>query len=141
MRMLILRSLYMSSVSRRYLKCLPLALLLVITVTGFVNAADNPVAEERLISVMNPTGYAPAIERKSMAARPVSLNGKTVYLVDITFNNGDVFLLEMQKWFANNMPMVKTVFRVKKGAYFADDPELWQEIKANQGLMIMAIGH
>ena len=40
-----------------------------------------------------------------------------------------------------NMPKVKTVFRVKKGAYAADDPDLWKEIKSVDGLMIIAIGH
>jgi hypothetical protein len=91
--------------------------------------------------VLNPTGIAPAIERKSMAPRPASLDGKTVYLVDVTFNGGDLFLQEMQKWMAVNMPTVKTEFRIKKGAYSADDPELWREIQAVDGLMIMAIGH
>ena len=96
---------------------------------------------KELVSVMNPTGYPPPIERKSMAVRPDSLNGKTIYLVDNTFNNGDVYLLEMQKWFKSNLPAVNTIFRAKKGAYFTDDPDLWNEIKSVNGLMIMAIGH
>jgi hypothetical protein len=76
-----------------------------------------------------------------MAPRPASLKGKTVYLVDETFDGGDKFLLEMQKWMSANMPDVKTIFREKKGAYAADDPALWKEIKSVDGLMIMAIGH
>jgi hypothetical protein len=96
---------------------------------------------EPLYTVLNPIGIAPAIERKPMAPRPESLDGKTVYLVDVTFNGGDLFLQEMQKWMAANMPEVKTIFRVKKGVYAADDPELWSEIQAVNGLMIMAIGH
>jgi hypothetical protein len=96
---------------------------------------------EPLYTVLNPIGIAPAIERKPMAPRPESLEGKTVYLVDVTFNGGDLFLQEMQKWMAANMPDTKTVFRVKKGVYAADDPELWREIQAVNGLMIMAIGH
>lgn len=76
-----------------------------------------------------------------MASRPANLSGKTVYLVDETFDGGDKFLLEMQKWMGANMPDVKTVFRPKKGAYAADDPDLWKEIKSVNGLMIMAIGH
>lgn len=111
-------------------------LLICINTTFPARAADQSV-----ISVLNPTGYAPAIERKPMAGRPASLDGKTIYLVDITFNNGDVFLKEMQKWFKANMPAVKTVYRAKKGAYFSDDPDLWNEIQSAGGLMIMAIGH
>lgn len=98
-------------------------------------------ADRQLFTVLNPIGIAPAIERRSMATRPGSLGGKTVYLVDVTFNGGDLFLLEMQKWMAANMPEVDTVFRVKRGYYAADDPELWREIQAVDGLMIMAIGH
>ena len=103
---------------------------------GTVAAADEP-----LYTVLNPTGNPPPIERRAMAPRPASLAGKTVYLVDETFDGGDKFLLEMQKWMSVNMPDVKTVFRAKKGAYSADDPDLWKEIKSVNGLMIMAIGH
>jgi hypothetical protein len=119
-------------------RLLSLAMLMV---TGTVISVSVAAAERELIAVLNPTGYPPAIERKPMAARPAKLEGKTIYLVDVTFNNGDVYLQEMQKWFAANMPAVKTEFRVKKGAYFTDDPELWNEIKSVNGLMIMAIGH
>ncbi|HVP76542.1 MAG TPA: hypothetical protein VMV04_01475 [Thermodesulfobacteriota bacterium] len=97
--------------------------------------------EEAKITVVNPTGFPPPIERKPLAPRSASLDGKTIYLVDVLFNNGDVFLQQMQNWFTQNMPTVKTIYRQKKGIYAADDPELWKEIKANNGVMIMAIGH
>lgn len=108
--------------------------------SGTSSAQDRGTSPE-LYTVLNPTGYPPPIERRSMAERPSSLDGKTIYLVDVTFNNGDVFLQQMQKWFSANMPSVKTEFRIKKGAYYANDPELWEEIKSVNGLMIMAIGH
>ena len=104
-------------------------------------ASTALAAQEPLITVMNPTGNAPPIERRAMAPRPPSLDGKTIYLVDVTFNGGDKFLQQMQQWMAVNMPKVKTMFRVKKGAYAADDPDLWKEIQSVDGLMIMAIGH
>jgi len=104
-------------------------------------ASTALAAQEPLITVMNPTGNAPPIERRAMATRPQSLDGKTIYLVDVTFNGGDKFLQQMQEWMNVNLPKVKTVFRVKKGAYAADDPDLWKEIKSVDGLMIMAIGH
>ena len=98
-------------------------------------------AQEPLITVMNPTGNAPAIELKPMAPRPQSLDGKPIYLVDVTFDGRDKFLQKMQEWMAVNTPKIKTIFRVKQGAYAADDPDLWKEIKSVDGLMIMAIGH
>ena len=104
-------------------------------------AGSAAAAEQPLFTVLNPTGNPPPIERRAMAQRPASLSGKTVYLVDETFDNGDKFLLEMQKYMAAHMPDVKTVFREKKGSYFTDDPDLWKEIKSVDGLMVMAIGH
>ena len=107
-----------------------------IACVGTVASADQP-----LYTVLNPTGNHPPIQRRAMAPRPASLSGKTVYLVDETFDGGDKFLQQMQAWMAVNMPDVKTEFRVKKGSYAADDPDLWKEIKSVNGLMIMAIGH
>ncbi len=97
--------------------------------------------DARLFTVMNPTGIAPPIERRAMAPRPESLDGKTIYLVDVTFNGGDLFLMEMEKWMKANMPEVNAIYRVKRGAYSQDDPELWREIQSVDGLMVMAIGH
>lgn len=108
---------------------------------AMASAATAAAAEEAKYRVLNPTGNPPPIERKAMAPRPASLSGKTVYLVDETFDGGDKFLQQMQAWMAVHMPDVKTVFRAKKGAYAADDPDLWKEIKSVDGLMIMAIGH
>ena len=106
-------------------------------------AAGNAQAQsgEQLYTVLNPTGNPPPIERRAMAPRPASLDGKTIYLVDVTFNGGDLFLQEMEKWMKVNMPEVTPIYRVKKGAYSTDDPELWREIQAVDGLMVMAIGH
>lgn len=97
--------------------------------------------QQPLYTVLNPTGNPPPIQLRAMAARPASLSGKTVYLVDETFDGGDIFLEEMQKYMTAHMPDVKTVFRRKKGSYFTDDPDLWKEIKSVDGLMVMAIGH
>jgi hypothetical protein len=119
---------------------LSLGLLLASTLVAAQQSGSAALAEP-LYTVLNPIGIAPAIERKAMAPRPATLDGKTVYLVDVTFNGGDLFLQEMQKWMAVHMPEVNTEFRVKKGVYAADDADLWKEIQAVDGLMIMAIGH
>jgi hypothetical protein len=116
-------------------------LALLVTLSGSLIAAEQAGSGEALITVLNPTGIAPEIERRSMAARPDRLDGKTIYLVDVTFNGGDLFLDQMQEWMAMNMPEVNTEFRIKQGAYSADDPALWEEIRSVGGTMIMAIGH
>ena len=55
-------------------------------------AGTAAAAEQPLYTVLNPTGNPPPIELRAMAPRPASLSGKTVYLVDETFDGGDKFL-------------------------------------------------
>src|ERR1700675_2635319 len=98
-------------------------------------------AQEAKITVLNPTGNPPAIQLRSMVERPASLSGHPIYLVSNTFDNADKFCHAMQTWFAANMPSVKTIYRDKKGDDVFDDVDLWKEIKANNGFMVMAIGH
>ncbi len=98
-------------------------------------------AQEGKMTVLNPRGNPPAIPLVPMAPRLDTLDGKTVYLVDVRFEGGKSFLLEMMDWFAKNMPRVKTVFREKAGPYMDADPNLWAEIKGKGDAMIMAIGH
>jgi hypothetical protein len=90
---------------------------------------------------LNPKGMPPEITLFPLAPRFSSLEGKTIYMVDIGFNNGDVFFQEMQRWFKENMPSVKTIYRRKIGAYPQDDPDLWKEIKAAGAAVIMGVGH
>jgi len=90
---------------------------------------------------MNPRGYPPTIEQLGMAPRLDSLEGKTLYLVDTRFDDGDLLLQQMQAWFVEHMPTVQTVCVSKSGVYTEDDPELFQEIKEKGDAMIMAIGH
>ena len=98
-------------------------------------------AQEAKITVLNPTGDPPAIQLRSMAERPSTLDGHPIYFVSNTFDNADKFCHALQTWFTANMPNVKTVYRDKKGDDVTDDPDLWKEIKANNGFMDMAIGH
>lgn len=99
----------------------------------------NPAGKR--ITVLNPLGTPPAIRLRPMAARPGSLEGRTVYFVDVRFMNGGVFLEEIRKLFQEQLPGVLTEFRQKRGGYTEDDPDLWAEIKAKDALAVMAIGH
>lgn len=47
----------------------------------------------------------------------------------------------MQNWFSENMPNVKTKLRRKSGVYTDQDPILYEEIKANSGATVVALGH
>jgi hypothetical protein len=94
-----------------------------------------------VLTVLNPRGQPYMTHFSPMAARPASLDGKTVYFVDLRFLGGYSLLQEMIGWFNRNMPQVKTVFREKVGDYFKDDPELWAEIKEKGDAMIAGVGH
>ena len=93
------------------------------------------------ITALNPVGYAPKVTRKALAPRLDTLAGKTVYLVDCRFDDSDVFLRQMQAWFAQHMPAVRTVFKPISSVYLHDDPATWEEIKAKAHAAILGVGH
>ena len=94
-----------------------------------------------MITVLNPVGFPPKIAAKALAPRLDTLNGRTVYLVDCRFDDSDVFLKQMQVWFAEHMPSVKTVFKTISSVYLVDDPATWEEIKARGHAAIVGVGH
>ena len=66
----------------------------------------------------------------SGAKRLDTLENKTVYLVDTGFGGSYNFMLQLQKWFSENMPSVTTIRKRKPGNVFMDDNnDLWEEIK------------
>jgi hypothetical protein len=93
------------------------------------------------LTVLNPLGFAPKITRKELAPRLGTLDGKTVYLVDCRFDDSDIFLKQMQAWFAEHMPSVNTVFKPISSVYLVDDPTTWEEIKARAHAAILGVGH
>ena len=60
------------------------------------------------ITVLNPVGYPPKVTPKQMAPRLEGLDGKKVYLVDARFDDSIELLRQVQAWFAEHMPSVKT---------------------------------
>ena len=97
-----------------------------------------------MMAIFNPETH-PTIARDElvhlrMAPRLDSLDNKTIYLVDVGFAGGKEFLEEMQAWFNQNMPSVKTVLRIKSGTPFSDSPELWAEIKQKAHGVVFGVG-
>lgn len=96
---------------------------------------------EQKFVALSPKGTPPPVQRFPMAPTLSTLDNKTVYLVDTGFFGADILLKQVQDWFQQNMPSVKTVYRKKAGTYPENDPKLWAEIKAHGNAVIMAIGH
>jgi len=47
---------------------------------------------------------------------------------------------ELNDWFKQNRPDIKTEVRNKKTSMFTDEPELWAEIKKNGDAAIIGVG-
>ncbi len=111
-----------------------------------VTPADSQPVEAladaaRRFTVLSPVGTPPKIARKQAAARPESLDGKTVYLVDCRFDDSIELLKQVAAWFAAHMPSVTTRIVSLSATYQKDDPKTWQEIKAHGDAAIVGVGH
>ena len=94
-----------------------------------------------LLTVLDPRGQPTAtIKPHPLAPRLATLKGKTVYFIDVGFGGGWEFLEEAVGWFSRNLPEVKTVLQRKKSIMFADEPEMWKEVKQNGDAVVFGVG-
>ncbi|MBN2321427.1 MAG: hypothetical protein JXR49_20275 [Acidobacteria bacterium] len=94
------------------------------------------------LTVLNPAITSEMVDREPLSPRLDTLEGKTVYMVDINWGGPDAaysVFEEMTAWFDQNIPSVKTVIKRKAGMYSMDDPALWKEIAANGNAAIIGI--
>ena len=114
---------------------LAVAVLILSGIAPAQASRDAAASKDKLITVLNPAVTEKLAERVPLAPRLDTLEGKTIYLVDMNYEGigRTPVLEEMQAWFARNMPGVKTIIKLKSGSYVADDPALWKEIAANKG--------
>jgi hypothetical protein len=103
--------------------------------------AGSISAQDAKITVMNPRGIQPQIRQIPMATRPVTLEGKTIYIVDTRYPRTRAFVEELFRILKERYPKTNWVLRDKFGGYIDDDPKLWAEIKEKGHGMIMATGH
>jgi hypothetical protein len=122
------------------MKAKALCILVVSLIASFA-AAYGWAAEEAKIVVMNPRGIQPEIRKIPLAARPATLDGKTVYIVDTKYPNTKPFVEELQAGLKAKYPKTTWVLRDKLGGYMDDDPKLWAEIKEKGAGAIVLLGH
>jgi hypothetical protein len=92
---------------------------------------DTTEYSEKKMRVLNPTPPNRMVDRVPLAPRLDTLEGKTIFLVDIGWGGKDAapsIYREIEAWFAQNMPSVKIETRAIKGFYMQDQPELLKEI-------------
>jgi hypothetical protein len=91
------------------------------------------------LTVHDPRGFPPHVEGKPLAPRLPSLDGKVVYLVDCLFDNSEAFVLQVQRWFSENLPAVDTRV-VQPTESWAEDPELCAKIQRDGDAAILGVG-
>ncbi|MBN2339049.1 MAG: hypothetical protein JXP48_10970 [Acidobacteria bacterium] len=116
-------------------RCSVFLVLFLIAVCSAAHAAEK-------IRVLNPTPPNRMVDRVPLAPRLGSLEGKTIFLVDIGWggdNAAPSVYAEMKAWFAQNMPSVKIEVRKVKGFYMQDQPELLKEISEKGDAALIGI--
>ncbi|MFC1838173.1 hypothetical protein ACFL1N_01230 [Thermodesulfobacteriota bacterium] len=86
---------------------------------------------ERKLRVLNPAPPNRMVDRIPLTPRLDTLEGKTIFLVDIGWGGKDAapsIYKEIKAWFAENIPSVKIEVRGIKGFYMQPQPELLKEI-------------
>ena len=92
-----------------------------------------------MLKVHDPRGFPPKVTGKQLAPRPESLDGKTVCLVDCLFDNSDVFMDQLQDWFAQHLPKVRITI-AKPRQSWVDDPDMRARVAEGSDAAILGVG-
>lgn len=92
-----------------------------------------------LLAVHDPRGYPPRVTAKRLAPRLEALDGKLIHLVDCLFDNTEVFMQQLQGWFAEHMPSVRTEI-VKPRESWVDDPAMRNRVVEEADAAVFAVG-
>jgi hypothetical protein len=91
------------------------------------------------LTVHDPRGYAPKVEGKALAPSLDRLDGKSLALVDGRFNGAGAFMEQVQGWFSEHMPGVRTQL-IRWREPFQDDPEASEAIRRHADAAILGVG-
>ncbi|MFC1494929.1 hypothetical protein ACFL6W_06605 [Thermodesulfobacteriota bacterium] len=105
---------------------------------GFLMMGSQASAAEK-ITVLNPLGTPPPIEKKQMADRLGSLDGKTIYMINTGFPNSGRLLEELGNWFKANYPNVNIV--MARGGMTNIPQNVMTEIGEKGDAVILGVGH
>ena len=104
---------------------------------SFLMGSQASAAEK--ITVLNPLGTPPPIEKKQMADRLDTLDGKTIYMINTGFPNSGRLLEEVGNWFKANYPTINVV--MARGGMTNIPQNVMTEIKEKGDGVILGVGH
>ena len=113
-------------------------LCMVLTLGLFITAGHTHAAQEK-ITVLNPLGTPPPIEKKQMAKRLDTLDGKTIYMINTGFPNSGRLLEELGNWFKANYPKINIV--MARGGMTNIPQNVMTEIGEKGDAVILGVGH
>jgi hypothetical protein len=96
-----------------------------------------------LITVMSPIVANHYVERIPLGPRLDSLEGKSIYLIDVNWGSGDMhggysFLTVVAEWLEDEYNCTTKVVK-QAGSYFAGDPDLFAEAGENADAVIYGV--
>jgi hypothetical protein len=91
------------------------------------------------LTVLNPEGYPPKVDARGMAPALDTLQGKTVFLIDVGFENSDQFVKQLHGWLEEHEPGIRTE-AVRWRDQHNPDPELCERIAAEGDAAIIGVG-
>jgi hypothetical protein len=94
------------------------------------------------VTVLTPTGMFDDVEPEQLAERPTSLEGKKIFLVDISFSGSYDLADAMYDWFQRNRPELDVEVTTEFGSYnVAQEDVTWSKIRDENGVAAVVGGH
>lgn len=91
------------------------------------------------LTVLNPVGYPPQVTARGLAPSLDTLDDKTLFLVDVGFENSDNFMQQLRGWFSRHHPGVETRLAKWRNQH-QPDPELSDQIRTEGDAAILGVG-
>ncbi|OGP65202.1 MAG: hypothetical protein A2169_07945 [Deltaproteobacteria bacterium RBG_13_47_9] len=107
-----------------------------------IQLLDNVINPEPVGATSNKGVFAgPEVPAQSLAPRLDTLEGKTVYLIDIGYGGSYKFMQAIQRWLGKNMPSVKTVRKRTPSTFLSErETAFFEEIKAGGDAAVIGVG-
>jgi hypothetical protein len=93
----------------------------------------------RRITVLSPEGSAPKADGKALAPRPAGLDGRTVFLIDVGFENSGDFMDQLQAALREARPGIETAIAHLRTP-FDPVPDLYERIRAEGDAAVLGVG-